>query len=307
MPVRIGTRVSVPSASACARARAETRTETLLSARTRALPRCRIRPLTEVLLTDADLESPSKKRKVCCKIVCTHMCMFASVPNMYRVSHSACVSERVFPAYYKTGDSPFRKKMESRPVAPVTPKSLPRHSRGTPEQLPSSFRAASEQLPSSLPLAARENPFSGTFWNLQKTGFEPSTPSREPGAKPTRQPCWACNKWCTGDAYKHSRTHDRSGKPSVPMGTYRQPPTAAVPSRQSAERSRLCAQRRECAVQWKRGSRNRCDPSDRSHTYMHTRQSTQSADGCEAFTVRCPHQSSESESCRCRFRGASSA
>ena len=98
---------------------------------------------SEVLLTDADLESPSKKRKVCCnahrrgprespskkrkvccKIICTLMCMFSIVPNMYRVSHSACVSERVFPTYYKTGDSPFRKKMESLPVAPVTPKSL---------------------------------------------------------------------------------------------------------------------------------------------------------------------------------------
>ena len=86
------------------------------------------------MLTDEDLESPSKRRKVCCKIVCTLMCMFSIVPNMYRVSHSACVSERVFPTYYKTGDSPFRKKMESLPVAPVTPKSLPRHSRGTPEQ-----------------------------------------------------------------------------------------------------------------------------------------------------------------------------
>ena len=95
------------------------------------------------MLTDKDLESPSK-RKVCCKIICTLMCMFSIVPNMYRVSHSACVSERVFPTYYKTGDSPFRKKMESLPVAPVTPKSLPRHSRGTPEQLPSSFRAAAE-------------------------------------------------------------------------------------------------------------------------------------------------------------------
>ena len=99
---------------------------------------------SEVLLEDTDLETPSKKRKVCCKIICTLMCMFSIVPNMYRVSHSACVSERVFPTYYKTGDSPFRKKMESLPVAPVTPKSLPRHSRGTPEQLPSSFRAAAE-------------------------------------------------------------------------------------------------------------------------------------------------------------------
>ena len=68
---------------------------------------------SEVLLEDTDLESPSKKRKVCCKIICTLMCMFSIVPNMYRVSHSACVSERVFPTYYKTGDSPFRKKMES--------------------------------------------------------------------------------------------------------------------------------------------------------------------------------------------------
>ena len=57
----------------------------------------------EVLLEDADLESPSKKRKVCCKIICTLMCMLSIVPNMYRVSHSACVSERVFPTYYKTG------------------------------------------------------------------------------------------------------------------------------------------------------------------------------------------------------------
>ena len=137
---------------------------------------------SEVLLEDTDLESPSKKRKVCCKIICTLMCMFSIVPNMYRVSHSACVSERVFPTYYKTGDSPFRKKMESLPVAPVTPKSLPRPSRGTPEQLPSSFRAASEQLPSSLPLAARENPFSDTFRKSPKSGFEPVTPSRAPGA-----------------------------------------------------------------------------------------------------------------------------
>ena len=57
------------------------------------------------MLTDEDLESPSKKRKVCCKSICTLMCMISIVPNMYRVSHSACVSERVFPTYYKTGDT----------------------------------------------------------------------------------------------------------------------------------------------------------------------------------------------------------
>ena len=78
------------------------------------------RQSAEVMLTDEDLESPSKKRKVCCKSVCTLMCMFSIVPNMYRVSHSAYVPERVFPTYCKTGDGPFRKKMESLPVAPVT-------------------------------------------------------------------------------------------------------------------------------------------------------------------------------------------
>ena len=68
-------------------------------------------PSSEVLLEDADLESPTKKRKVCCKSICTLMCMFAIVPSMYRVSHSAYVPERVFPTYYKTGDSPFRKNI----------------------------------------------------------------------------------------------------------------------------------------------------------------------------------------------------
>ena len=164
---------------------------------------------SEVLLEDTDLESPSKKRKVCCKIICTLMCMFSIVPNMYRVSHSACVSERVFPTYYKTGDSPFRKKMESLPVAPVTPKSLPRHSRGTPEQLPSSFRAAAE-----LAAARRaRGPFFGHVSKITKIRVRTRDPEQSARGVTTRQPCWACNKWWTGDAYKHSRTHDRSGKP----------------------------------------------------------------------------------------------
>ena len=121
------------------------------------------------MLTDEDLESPAKKRKVCCKSICTLMCMFSSVPNMYRVSHSACVSERVFPTYYKTGDSPFRKKMESLPVAPVTPKSLPRPSRGTPEQLPSSCRAAAE-LAAELAAARRaRGPFFEQVLEFAKT------------------------------------------------------------------------------------------------------------------------------------------
>ena len=48
-------------------------------------------PAPGVLLTDEDLESPSKKRKVGCKHVCTLMCMILLVPNMFRVSHSGYV------------------------------------------------------------------------------------------------------------------------------------------------------------------------------------------------------------------------
>ena len=54
---------------------------------------------------------------------CTLMCMFPMVPNMYRVSHSRYVSERVSPSYSTTGIGPFYKNMESLPVAPVPPKS----------------------------------------------------------------------------------------------------------------------------------------------------------------------------------------
>ena len=142
-------------------------------------------PAPEVLLEDADLESPAKKRKVCCKIIYTLMCMFSIVPSMYRVSHSAYVSERVFPSYYKTGDSPFRKKMESLPVAPVTPKSLPRHSRGTPEQLPSSFRAAAELAAARR---ARE-PFFGHVSKITKIRVRTRDPEQSARGVTTRQPC----------------------------------------------------------------------------------------------------------------------
>ena len=96
--------------------------------------------------TDGIRENAYAERLQMCISCCTLMCMFPMVPNMYRVSHSACVSERVFPTYYKTGDSPFRKKMESLPVAPVTPKSLPSPSRGTPEALPRHSRGTHEAL-----------------------------------------------------------------------------------------------------------------------------------------------------------------
>ena len=86
----------------------------------------------------ADLESPSKKRKGWCKSVCTLMCLVSIAPNLYRVSHSAAGFERVFPTYYKTGDSPFRAKWScplSLQSPQVPPEALLRHS--------SSFRAAS--------------------------------------------------------------------------------------------------------------------------------------------------------------------
>ena len=92
--------------------------------------------------TDGIRENAYAERLQMCISCCTLMCMFPMVPNMYRVSHSRYVSERVSPSYSTTGIGPFYKNMESLPVAPVPPKSLPRHSRGTPEQLPSSFRAS---------------------------------------------------------------------------------------------------------------------------------------------------------------------
>ena len=58
--------------------------------------------------TDGIRENAYAERLQMCISCCTLMCMFPMVPNMYRVSHSGYVSERVFPSYCKTGDSPFR-------------------------------------------------------------------------------------------------------------------------------------------------------------------------------------------------------
>ena len=79
--------------------------------------------------TDGIRENAYAERLQMCISCCTLMCMFPMVPNMYRVSHSRYVSERVSPSYSTTGIGPFYKNMESLPVAPVPPKSLPRHSR----------------------------------------------------------------------------------------------------------------------------------------------------------------------------------
>ena len=66
--------------------------------------------------------------------------------------------------------------------------------------------------------AARE-PLFGHVSKITKIRVRTRDPEQSPRGVTTRQPCWACNKWCTKDAYKHLRTHGRSGKPSVPPKT----------------------------------------------------------------------------------------
>ena len=102
--------------------------------------------------TDGIRENAYAERLQMCISCCTLMCMFPMVPNMYRVSHSRYVSERVSPSYSTTGIGPFYKNMESLPVAPgrsspsqVPPEALPRHCRAAAEQLPSSCRAAADR------------------------------------------------------------------------------------------------------------------------------------------------------------------
>ena len=89
----------------------------------------------QVLLSSAEVERSSWKQWSVHNHVCTLMSMLCLVPNICRVSHSLYVPERVFPLYNKTGIAHFCKNMESLPVAPVPPKCIPRHSRGTPEAL----------------------------------------------------------------------------------------------------------------------------------------------------------------------------
>ena len=126
--------------------------------------------------TDGIRENAYAERLQMCISCCTLMCMFPMVPNMYRVSHSRYVSERVSPSYSKTGIAigPFYKNMESLPVAPVPPKSLPRHSRGTPEALPSSSRAAPELAAARR---ARE-PFFGNVLEFAKNRIRTLDPEQ---------------------------------------------------------------------------------------------------------------------------------
>ena len=49
--------------------------------------------------TDGIRENAYAERLQMCISCCTLMCMFPMVPNMYRVSHSRYVSERVSPSY----------------------------------------------------------------------------------------------------------------------------------------------------------------------------------------------------------------
>ena len=53
--------------------------------------------------TDGIRENAYAERLQMCISCCTLMCMFPMVPNMYRVSHSRYVSERVSPSYSTTG------------------------------------------------------------------------------------------------------------------------------------------------------------------------------------------------------------
>ena len=57
--------------------------------------------------TDGIRENAYAERLQMCISCCTLMCMFPMVPNMYRVSHSRYVSERVSPSYSTTGIGPF--------------------------------------------------------------------------------------------------------------------------------------------------------------------------------------------------------
>ncbi len=85
----------------------------------------------QVLLSSAEVERSSLKQRSVHNHVCTLMSMLCLVPNICRVSHSLYVPERVFPLYNKTGIAHFCKNMESPPVAPVPPKSLPRQLLGS--------------------------------------------------------------------------------------------------------------------------------------------------------------------------------
>ena len=131
----------------------------------------------EAAHTDGIRENAYAERLQMCISCCTLMCMFPMVPNMYRVSHSRYVSERVSPSYSTTGIGPFYKNMESLPVAPVPPKSLPRHSRAVAVR-----RRAGEGGGRRHP--ARRGPREATGSGFdpsheRRSGFDPSQPGRQ--------------------------------------------------------------------------------------------------------------------------------
>ena len=87
--------------------------------------------------TDGIRENAYAVRLKMCISCCTLMCMFPMVPNMYRVSHSRYVSERVSPSYSTTGIGPFYKNMESLPVAPSNGRVMVTHTEPRHPSLPS--------------------------------------------------------------------------------------------------------------------------------------------------------------------------
>ena len=132
------------------------------------------------LETDGILDgSPSKRHKVCI-CTCTLMSQHTCTPKLLGESLSEDVPVRVSRAYillerillFPKKSSPLKKGPLRLP-----PKSLPKHCRSTAEAR--SARARSARRARHL---ARK---------LPKTGFEPRTPGRRPGAKPTEQACRA--------------------------------------------------------------------------------------------------------------------
>ena len=136
------------------------------------------------LETDGILDgSPSKRHKVCI-CICTLMSQHTCTPKLLGESLSEDVPVRVSRAYIlleRTLLFPKKRSLLKKGPLRLPPKSLPKHCRSTAEAR--SARARSARRARHL---ARK---------LPKTGFEPRTPGRRPGAKPAKQPCRAFLAW----------------------------------------------------------------------------------------------------------------
>jgi hypothetical protein len=98
-------------------------------------------------------------------------CTSESLTSVHIVGKNTSFPEKEIPTEKRTTPSPSQ----------IPPESLPKHCRSTAEAR--SARARSARRAKHL---ARK---------LPKTGFEPRTPGRRPGAKPAKQPCRAFLAW----------------------------------------------------------------------------------------------------------------